>query len=355
MAPRSSLGHLPSEIWFVCRYARHWPDLFGPDASTPTPASVATRVKTNEECWIVLTYLHLRQAGIDNIHLVDRFVPGAICVASGLDFGIRDLSWNSYTVACRSDGPDPVLADHVIVQNPLNQSPNHHYVPHWPQPGLIPRQADRGTMIRSLVFKGDECNLWEPFKTGEFRARLRALGVELRIDGKVESSGLRWHDYRHDDLILAARDLTEEDAKVKPASKLINAWHARVPALLGPEPAYQVLRGSQLDYLEVRSCADVIRALEKLRTEPNLYCQMVENGTRRATQFSEEAIVNRWVEILSGPFCRGYAAWCATPWPFRGITRRVCFIGRALRHRRQRRQAAHHRYHGLRILSGQAT
>jgi hypothetical protein len=47
-----------------------------------------------------------------------------------------------------------------------------------------------------------------------------------------------WHDYSTDDLVLAVRDLTEKDALVKPASKLVNAWIAGVPALLGPEPAF---------------------------------------------------------------------------------------------------------------------
>ena len=63
------------------------------------------------------------------------------------------------------------------------------------------------------------------------------------------------------------RDLTESDYFAKPASKLVNAWHAGVPALLGPEPAYQALR-MQFDYIEIRSPEDAIREVIRLKENP---------------------------------------------------------------------------------------
>ena len=70
--------------------------------------------------------------------------------------------------------------------------------------------------------------------------------------------------------------------ETKPASKLVNAWAAGVPAMLGPEPAYRELRSSPLDFLETPAAEAVLDAIDRLRGEPGLYAAMAENGLRRA-------------------------------------------------------------------------
>jgi len=57
-----------------------------------------------------------------------------------------------------------------------------------------------------------------------------------------------WPDFREADLILAVRPGDRRRATNKPASKLVNAWLAGVPALLGPEVAYRELRRSELEW-----------------------------------------------------------------------------------------------------------
>jgi hypothetical protein len=84
----------------------------------------------------------------------------------------------------------------------------------------------------------------------------------------------------------------------KPATKLVNAWQAGVPALLGPEQAFQELRRSELDYLEVASVAEAREAVLQLRRDPGLYRAMVENGLRRGEEFAPEALVPRWAGLL---------------------------------------------------------
>lgn len=85
-------------------------------------------------------------------------------------------------------------------------------------------------------------------KTDAFQDALRQRGVRFvsRFQGE-------WHDYQHVDAVLAIRDCPPVVLATKPASKLINAWKAGVPALLGPEPAYRELRTSPLDFLEAAS------------------------------------------------------------------------------------------------------
>jgi len=84
----------------------------------------------------------------------------------------------------------------------------------------------------------------------------------------------------------------------KPASKLYNAWRAGVPALLGPEPAFRELRCDPLDYFEVRSVPDVLTAIDRLRADPTLYRRMVDHGRARAVEFSPEAVLAQWADLL---------------------------------------------------------
>jgi hypothetical protein len=73
-----------------------------------------------------------------------------------------------------------------------------------------------------------------------------------------EARTQRWYEYVDVDLALGYQHEAPTMLAFKPASKLINAWLAEVPPLLGPEPAYQNLRRSELDYLPVDSGRDVL-------------------------------------------------------------------------------------------------
>ena len=227
---------LPYPVTFVVRYPERWPELFQPfETSIPDPNSLHSRIQSNEDCWIIVTYLYLKQKHL-NVSISDRFIPGEICVVSSLDLGIKDWSFNSFVVGCRGDGFKPYLCDFTVVQNKgCIDSETDIFIPLWPQPGLIPRLKERGSTIENIVYKGDEINLYESFRSPEFKRELEKLGVTLRINANLEDGTARWHDYSTDDLVLAVRDLTEKDIFVKPASKLVNAWIAGVPALLGPE------------------------------------------------------------------------------------------------------------------------
>jgi len=132
-----------------------------------------------------------------------------------------------------------MICHHTIVQNPHNLlSPTDHLVQHWLQPGLIPRDVSRGSRLETIVYMGGSINLWSAFWDPSFESGLGELGVSFRINEHPAN----FHDFRDCDVTLTVRDLTESDYFAKPASKLVNTWHAGVPALLGPEPAFQALR-----------------------------------------------------------------------------------------------------------------
>ena len=138
------------------------------------------------------------------------------------------------------------MCDMSIVQNQANvETERDIMIPYWPPPGLMPRLHERGTRIEHMAFMGRSWNLAPEFRSPrEFLAELAALGVRFDIHDELESPTPNWSDFRKCDLTLAVRNLTEQDALVKPASKLVNSWIAGVPALLGPEPAFRDLRES---------------------------------------------------------------------------------------------------------------
>src|SRR2546423_6272833 len=101
---------------------------------------------------------------------------------------IRDLPVNYYVVATQSDSPRPEICHHRVVQNPFGvvTPATDHFIPHWPQPGLLKRDASRGERIEHLCFKGARSNLYPGFRSSEFLAQLKDIGVELLYDIKEE-------------------------------------------------------------------------------------------------------------------------------------------------------------------------
>jgi len=352
----TALASLPHPVWFKFPIDAAWGALLREPITEDLIDANHWRFRECNDCWVMLTYLHLRARGLD-VRITDHFVPGAICVASYWDLPIKALPLRSYVVACRHDGPRPEICEHTIVQNPSQVTRGtDHLIQHWPQPGLIPRDRSRGPSLRRVDYKGWENNLWEALRAPAFREALARMDVELHIDGKPQDARqLRWHDYAHADAVLAVRDLTERDYYNKPASKLINAWLAGVPALLGPEPAYQALRRSELDYFEVRTPADAIDAIARLRADPGLYARVVENGNLRSREFTTHQIAARWRDVLAGPVAEGFASWRERPVAHRVFVRPARFLARSLLHKVRLREYLRHRDHGYRPISGART
>jgi hypothetical protein len=283
--------------------------------------------------------LHLRRNGLD-VRLEPALVPDAINVIMNYDLGIRQLPYSSYVVSCRADTFYPALANHVIVQNPTSVSFRaDHFVPHWPQPALIPRSASRGARIEIVGYMGHRSNLWDGFLESKFENELQKLGVTLQINDTAAT----YHDYSKCDIVIAVRDLTERDYLAKPASKLINAWHAGVPALLGPEPGFRSLRKTELDYIEISSTEQAIGALRRLKSDPALYMQMVENGRHRARDFTKDTVAGRWHEVLSGPVAKGFSAWSNKSVAWKSFVRPTLFVWNAVQNIRERRKYYYYR------------
>jgi hypothetical protein len=207
-------------------------------------------------------------------------------------------------VVARSDRPPQPLADFGIVQNPADADDYQFFIPSWLQPGLVPRRSDRGSTIETVAYFGSLKELDPELATLAWVDALRArgLGWESRaiVFGGSDQLYQRhcWNDYATIDVVVALRAPEAWAARSKPAAKLQNAWAAGVPAILSPESQYRYLRRSPLDYIEARSAADVLSAIDTLRAEPDLYHAMVRNGLERGREFHSDRIVRRWAEVL---------------------------------------------------------
>jgi hypothetical protein len=176
-------------------------------------------------------------------------------------------------------------------------------MPHWPQPGLRPRDPGRGERLERVAFKGFAANLHPELRTPGWRRALAERGLAWEEDSteftpRGALAPLDWEEYTEVDALVALRPPARLRGRDKPPSKLVNAWLAGVPAILGPEPAFRELRRSPLDYLEVATPREALAALERLRAEPDLYRAMVENGRVRGREYGREALVARWAELL---------------------------------------------------------
>lgn len=296
------------EVNFCVANDQTWPGV-GNDYSADI-AELARNPRGTVGSWLIRTYIELRKIG-HAVTLSDKIRPNCMNVSDAFSFGRRQRINDCFVVVARSDGPLPNLANFVIHQNGLVRESDHSAnIPHWPQPGLLPRDSSRGSSVSQLTFKGEPWNLDARFQSPDFIRSLAEMGVVFDLPKSDQSANSsRWFDYSKSDAVIAVRNLTEQDASIKPASKLINAWIAGLPAFLGPEPAFQELRRSALDYIEVREASEVLDELQKMKNNPRYYAAIVANGFDRAVDFSSDNIAIQWQELFDGPIKEAYLRW----------------------------------------------
>jgi hypothetical protein len=273
-----------------------------------SPDETPNSFQLGEHVWVLQTYLRLARAnvpvalsatlpdgGLAVFHTKHRRSVGRLAPTRG----------GPHLVSLRADGSEAAIADYEVVQNGRFADGKRRFaMPHWPQPGLVPRDLARGTAVRVCTFKGFSRNIHPAFRGREWSDFLASRGIAWHIDAVEFGAagerrrGLAWHDYSDVDVSLAVRPAGRPLHRDKPASKLVNSWIAGVPALLGPEYAYRELRRSPLDYLEVASAEVAREAIDRLRSDAELYTAMVANGRDRANEFTVEALTKAWTTLL---------------------------------------------------------
>ncbi|MDR3405206.1 MAG: glycosyltransferase [Chthoniobacter sp.] len=267
--------------------------------------------------WTVQTFQRLRDAGM-NVELSDQLPSEGILVAHRKSVPRDFIPPAGVLFVClRADATfHPFAHFHVVINRlALNWWYPSVYMPHWPQAGLIPRDSARGDRWENAAFFGDDACIANEMRGDEWAAILR----ELKLNWNHVPPE-KWHDFSEVDVVVAIRDFVGKHRYAnKPPTKLFNAWHAGVPAILGRESAYELERKGPLDYLEARTVPDLVAALRRMRDEPELRRGMVTNGRERATESDPAVITARWREFFEAKVIPSYEKWRVTSnWRVRG-------------------------------------
>ncbi|MEO1401854.1 MAG: hypothetical protein AAFV72_11480 [Cyanobacteria bacterium J06635_1] len=192
-------------------------------------------------------------------------------------------------------------------------------MPHWPQPGLLGRDRNRGDRFENIAFLDHHNSLAPKLQTQRWRDRLAELGltwqpiIHVNTWNDYTSLDNRWHDYRQIDAVVAIRSFDQRRYPNKPTTKLYNAWLAGVLAILGPESAYRATGRSGLDYLEAASSEALVKHLKQLKKSTKLRKALVNEGVSQAKLYQSQHICQKWCDFLEKAAVPAYGQWSRQP------------------------------------------
>ena len=274
--------------------------------------------------WTLQTYLRLKADGFP-CYLVDHFPLSGIVLThrNCLSIHKKIKPGNNLLLICiKAESSFYPYAQFHILQNPgeAEKVNSGYYIPHWPQPGLIPRNPDRGERFENIVFFGHINNIAPELLTHEWQKQLDKLDlnwcpvINHNHWSDYQQVDNRWNDYSQADAVVAVRRFGKENKYInKPPTKLFNAWLAGVPALLGCESAYRSEGTPNLNYLEVASLNELILALKQLKYNDKLRHRIVKNGRLNAPQVCPEPITQKWRYFLTEVAIPAFEEWCSKP------------------------------------------
>jgi hypothetical protein len=251
--------------------------------------------------WCLQTFWELQRRGLP-VDLMSEPRAGAVNFTHVRQLYRQRPAPGVFIVSIQADYPAVPWTGANIVQNRLQADGRRsHWIPHWPQPGLIPRSPGRDRVER-VAYAGSPRNL-----AGSARAWAEALksrGIEFRcLDADT------WSDYSNVDVLLAVRSFDKSRYDYKPPSKLVNAWHARIPLVGGYDSAFEQVGRPGHDYLRARTFDEAISAIRLLRDDPERYRSIVNAGVASARQYTRERIADAWENLLAGPIAFRYERW----------------------------------------------
>ena len=212
-------------------------------------------------------------------------------------------------ICIKADRDKHPFAQLHIVQNPdddLTYMWPRHYLPHWPQGMLIPRDGNRGDRFENIAYFGKKHELAQELKSYQWEEYLCSLGLKWHIITEEH----RWHDYSYVDAIIAIRSFDKVNTyNHKPASKLFNAWLAGVPAILPCESAYQKEGRNGVDYIEVSTFKDAMFALKNLKEDIPFREMIMKGCLAQSERIKPETVAEKWKDFLIRKAIPEYEKW----------------------------------------------
>ncbi|RQD56885.1 MAG: hypothetical protein D5R98_09690 [Desulfonatronovibrio sp. MSAO_Bac4] len=271
--------------------------------------------------WTTQLYIELKDRGYP---VVASYKPMRGCLNIGhvSSLRVKDFGPEHFLVEILADRRPSGLAQAYVVQNKLLVSGHSHFwMPLWPQPGLVKRDPQRGTKIKTCAFAGRPGNLLGGSRL--WVDALRKKGVAFQLLEPQERG-----DLRHIDCLIGLRERKKKSSLFsnKPPSKLINAWLADIPFIGGNDSAYAQVGEPGIDYLVAETILEAMTHIDSLCRHPELYTSLVKHGRIKGAHYTREATVARWVDLLWSVLWPKYDEWRSRPYWSKAL-RRYTYLG----------------------------
>lgn len=260
-----------------------------------------------EWCWSIQTYLLLKARKQLKVTCSNKLVDGVINIVHSTQLYELGGDSSKFIVCTQADFPKRPWAHYHIVQNKAQVEASCSYIPHWIQPFLIKRDAQRNG-IKTVAYVGQIWNGNLAGSVAEWTDLFKPHGLEF-----VTRENGAWNDMSEIDVAFGIRSFNTNPHNTKPPSKLINAWHARVPFIGGYDSAFSQVGIPGEDYLLAKSPEEVVAAVLKLKSDPQLYQQLVANGIKKSALYTTDTIAAIWEQVLTGPVMERYEHWKSRP------------------------------------------
>lgn len=259
--------------------------------------------------WCLQAYSILSKRKKIPVQISNHLVKGSINIVHSAQLYelLRNTSPAYFIVSVQADFPRRAWAQYHIVQNAAQILHETSMVPFWPQPKLISRNPVRKG-VKTVAYAGQVFNGNLVSTEKEWKELFAVHG----LDFITLSSGV-WHDLSEVDVLIGIRSFDSNPHDSKPASKLINAWHANIPFIGGYDSAYMQIGVPGEDYLIAKTQQEAVDNVLKLRDDSNLYQKLVLNGKIKSIRYTNETIAARWEQILTGPATERYHLWQSRP------------------------------------------
>jgi hypothetical protein len=251
--------------------------------------------------WCLQTFLELRNRGLP-VSLMSEPEAGAVNFMHVRQLSRQKPTPDAFFVSIQADYAAIPWTSANIVQNQLQADQKRSFwVPHWPHPALIPRSPARDR-VECVAYSGNPQGL--AGSEEKWSTALRCAGIEFR-----NLSSDAWSNYSDVDVLLGVRSFDRTRYTYKPPSKLLNAWHARIPLVAGFDSAFAQVGRPGCDYLRVRTFDEAIETIRLLRENADLYRAVVNAGAERALEYTRDRIGDAWERLLSGVIAARFAKW----------------------------------------------
>ena len=251
--------------------------------------------------WIVQTALLIRSAGFA-VSLSNDFEPRAINLALADQLRRMPRRSDIFVVSIDADQLRPRWVNLSIVQNQRQTGRSAYWIPHWPQPGLIPRSPERQTFshvgffgLTRHLYRNE--NWWHKM-CGEY-------GMQFSVRPPKQ-----WHDYSDVDIAIGIRNMSRKRFHEKPPTKLFNAWLAGVVFIGGIDSAYSQVGVTGQDYLVAEDEKTLIDQLGRLQRDAALGSSLILAGQQKTrTVGSRASTLQAWIELMEQHIIPKFEQW----------------------------------------------